>query len=74
MVAIEQQEMFILAIGKAGGEGVQLGYRSKEHLIEAMMCLAELLYVSDSVEEAAMTLKNVAESNGFKPVNKDLFM
>lgn len=74
MVAMEQQEMFILAIGKAGGEGVQLGYRSKEHLIEAMMCMTELLRVTDSVEDAARTLKQVAEAHGFKPVSKDQFM
>lgn len=73
MVAMKQ-EMFILAIGKAGGKGVQLGYRSKEDLIEAMRMLAELLHVSDSVEAAAIEIKKVAESNGFKQVNKDLFM
>jgi hypothetical protein len=66
MVAIgNQPKMFTLAFGEINGEGVQLGYKTKENLIEAMRCLALLIEEAASVDDAVMTIKKVAEKQGF---------
>lgn len=74
MVAIgEKPKMFILAFGEMNGEGIQLAYKTKENLVEAMRWLALLVEEASSVDDAVMTIKKVAEKQGFKPIKADQF-
>jgi hypothetical protein len=66
IVAIrEEKKLFVLAFGEVDGQGVQLGYSSKEALIEAMHAVALLIEASSSVEEAVVDLKMLAIKHGF---------
>lgn len=68
MVAIgEKPNTFVLAVGVKGGSCIQLGYGSKDDLVEAMVHLAELVQLSGSLEDAITFMKNMAEKQGFKP-------